>query len=1375
MKKRCRYLVDQAEIHRKVLSDRLEERNDALFQIYTDFVHISDKEQAWNDLIYLITKDKYRYIPRCISPLRAAIPYVPNKEQVWMDILKLTKDKDECVRYRALQVLKAAYSQISNKEQVCNDLIQLTKNRDGYVRQNTINALSNIFTQIQDSDKERICGCLLDLIKDQEGAVGSTAAKAIGSIFPYVSDKVQLWNVLYSLARYQDADLRNRAAKSLSLAFPYTPDKVQAWNDLFSLAEDKDRNVRLEVAELLKLAFLHVPNKELIWYNSLSLTKDEDRNVRVKAKEALIDAFPQLSSNVKAWDDLLNLTEEMEGRYAMWNIRWKVTKALIDAFPQVPNKEKSWNDLLNLSKDVNYDVKRMIIKSFKYNLHYVPNKELVWKDLLISTNENDDIVALGAVKALGVVFPYVTDKDRAWGDLLNLVKYKNGTLRRVSADVLINAFPYVFHKEKASNDLLNLTKGCNSDNAIPSWWPKLTTGERVYVTRKALEGLKYAFVYISEKDKVQAWKHIFNLIKNNDGKLRLEALETLGYAFPYHPDKKSAWSDLRSVFQDDRDVIRLGGIKLSQNNNHITPCEIAKILGLVFPHIPNKKQAWGDLHKLTRDKDENVRWCAVEALSVAFLYVPDKERQAWNVLLNLTKDENRYVRANATKALGVVFPYVLNKEEAWKYLDTLIKDEDDLIQLNAVGALEPAFSHIPDKKQAWEHLHRLTNDEVAYVRLRAVKVIGAAYLYITDKEQAWTDMLNLAKDSNNEVKASANYSLGRVSIIKATEVETDEKFRVELEKALRFFEKSATEITYSNPANFCHPFYRSFYVLTFKNGDFKAEVQKYLTEAKNASEGSKSKKELLEAIENLANALKEAEKTRDLGTMKCDLSAYKRYCDQAGELLNDTEEKAPRATKLIRKGLPVIDRRIKDLLEEIKDESDNICKTAGREEAEIGCEVRKHTNAALATDNPVEVDRELNYVLRRFDIWSDSISDEKERSYIKDTIADAKNENILGKAKNVRILVGELMKDSRKYVITGSKGVQIIEGNGNVQNMSLSSDSPETSSQNAEKSKKQVNPKTDRIPYLSVLESEIYDIFSSIYQKLREEGASEVNSKTLELLKYKLFDLTTSDGDIRWLDVGCGDGRCLEVLDAVQKREPIKYHGIDGAHKHLDEAEKRAQGYGLQNPKFEKMDAAAMNFDSEYDVISSVLLFHEVDPLGLPFVLKNMVQALKDDGTIVISDFQEPYEREKHVVVWTAEDIEHLFGKICKEARVNIEPIPAGTYPEDLGFYRGYVRKSEIDKIAFDEFMLQYDEFLMAKKEASKQKREDLRGQIRDRVCEILGRSDVDAKNLSEEDMDRIKGEIEEVYGIKAYKIDLFASQIEFLDDKIDEFRNGAR
>ena len=40
--------------------------------------------------------------------------------------------------------------------------------------------------------------------------------------------------------------------------------------------------------------------------------------------------------------------------------------------------------------------------------------------------------------------------------------------------------------------------------------------------------------------------------------------------------------------------------------------------------------------------------------------------------------------------------------------------------------------------------------------------------------------------------------------------------------------------------------------------------------------------------------------------MKYDLKSYKQYCDVAVDLLGVTGEKAPLATRILRKGLPVI-------------------------------------------------------------------------------------------------------------------------------------------------------------------------------------------------------------------------------------------------------------------------------------------------------------------------------------------------------------------------------------------------------------------------------------------------------------------------------------
>ncbi|HII05944.1 MAG TPA: hypothetical protein HA349_01090 [Methanotrichaceae archaeon] len=298
-------------------------------------------------------------------------------------------------------------------------------------------------------------------------------------------------------------------------------------------------------------------------------------------------------------------------------------------------------------------------------------------------------------------------------------------------------------------------------------------------------------------------------------------------------------------------------------------------------------------------------------------------------------------------------------------------------------------------------------------------------------------------DEDRYVRVSANHSLGKASIFKATEAEGEEDFRRELENALKYFERSAAEASFFNPAKFCLPFYRSFYVLTFKKEGSEAEVQKSLAEAKSASEGSKSKEDLLKAVENLSNALKETQSLRERGfeAAKCDLNSYRLYCDRAVELLDETEERAPGASKIIKMGLPIIDQRIKNLLEGIRDKSEEICKTGDPLEAELGCRIQKRATSALEKNcDPMEVQKEIDYILRRISLWSDSILDKDVKRYIKDNIEDAANEDDIKRLSIIRILLEDIMssKDTSKYLIKNST-VQIAEGEGHEQEMNVSS------------------------------------------------------------------------------------------------------------------------------------------------------------------------------------------------------------------------------------------------------------------------------------------------------------------------------------------------
>ena len=333
-----------------------------------------------------------------------------------------------------------------------------------------------------------------------------------------------------------------------------------------------------------------------------------------------------------------------------------------------------------------------------------------------------------------------------------------------------------------------------------------------------------------------------------------------------------------------------------------------------------------EIHQKSLSDNVEDRIEAVDQLRNNFAILPDKEA-AWKDLIRLICNTDISVRIWAPNALGTAFSAVPDKEAAWKDLHQLTGDEDSFVRYWAADALGDAFAAVPDKEAAWKDLIRLTGDEESYVRSRAADALGDAFAAVPDKESAWKDLYRLTSDEDSRVRVSANHSLGRASIFKATETENEEEFRIYLENALQYFERSAAEASSFNPAKFCLPFYRSFYVLTFMKEGSEAEVQRSLAEAKSASEGSKSREDLLEAIENLSNALKETQSLRERGleAAKCDLNSYRRYCDRAAELLDETEEMAPGATRLIKRGLPIIDHRIKETIDEIQKTAKAIC------------------------------------------------------------------------------------------------------------------------------------------------------------------------------------------------------------------------------------------------------------------------------------------------------------------------------------------------------------------------------------------------------------------------------------------------------------------
>ena len=441
---------------------------------------------------------------------------------------------------------------------------------------------------------------------------------------------------------------------------------------------------------------------------------------------------------------------------------------------------------------------------------------------------------------------------------------------------------------------------------------------------------------------------IHRMANSADVKERRNAAKHLDiFAFMYN--KEGAWEDLHRLTQDEDSGVRW---------------RAADMLGPVFSHIPDKDTAWADLHRLIQDGNEEVRGSAVYALGSAFSDIPDKDT-AWADLHRLTQDEDELVRGWAAGAFCFAFSNIPDKDEAWSDLHRLTQDEGHEVRGWAASALGSAFSDIPNTDIAWSDLHRLTQDEDYEVRGSAASALGSAFSDIPDTDAAWSDLHRLIETEGSYVQIFAYHSLGSASVYKATETEDEEKFRDELKKAIDYFESSSRESVCEsfNPAQFCLPFYRSFYAVISRQ-EAEAEATKYLDEAKKAAGGSENRKILLKAVENLANALKEAQKPLDFDKTQKHLRACRLYCDHTAELADSTRGKSPVAAAAIMRGIPIVGVKVKEIIAEIKEKAKTLCKQTKDTPLEIlGLETNERAKQ-LSNDNVQSLNAILETVLK---------------------------------------------------------------------------------------------------------------------------------------------------------------------------------------------------------------------------------------------------------------------------------------------------------------------------------------------------------------------------------------------------------------------------
>ena len=684
--------------------------------------------------------------------------------------------------------------------------------------------------------------------------------------------------------------------------FIYFPllDLNQVWDDLHKLTSDQDSDVKKAVARTINSVFFSIPNKDQALADLIRLISDQDSDVRWTAANTIGYVFSRVSDKDKAWEDIIKLITEQDN-----DIRRAAASIIISIFSHVPNKEQAWDDLHKLTFEEDKYLKKVAASAIGSSFRYIPNKNQAIEDLYNLASIEDNGVKQAVAMALGSAFPYISKKRTIFKYIFKFMYENDIYVKRNAKQSLAIALSYIFEKED------------------------------INIRNDSINSLIFTINDVSDKEK--AWTDFINLISDNDYYLRVGVMNTLGIVFPHVSNKDQVWKDVYKFI--DKDI----------NVNWTA----AKTLCSIFPYVPNKDQALFDLIRLTSDHHFAEIWNDMSYTIANYFEVLDEEL-VWKSLHDMTSDQDSYIRWTVVSFIESFFPYIPDKEQAWSDLIKLTSDAKNYVRKSASSSLASVFSYIPNKNRAWRVLHELTFNKDRDIRWGVASSLGSVYSHAPDKKQVWDDLIKLASDEKNYVRMGANYSLGRVLIIMAAESTTENEYRDNLQEAINFFKRSSEDFNvYFNPSKFCLPFYHSFYIVIFNEINAKKEVGKYLIEARKEIGKSKNKEILIEAVENLANALSEVQniENMDLETKKVNLYIFRQYCDFAANLLDDTQKSAPIATAVLKKGLPIINENLNEIIVEIQKNAEIICeKSKGKPTELIACYTNQEVQKWIISD-----------------------------------------------------------------------------------------------------------------------------------------------------------------------------------------------------------------------------------------------------------------------------------------------------------------------------------------------------------------------------------------------------------------------------------------
>jgi 2-polyprenyl-3-methyl-5-hydroxy-6-metoxy-1,4-benzoquinol methylase len=144
-----------------------------------------------------------------------------------------------------------------------------------------------------------------------------------------------------------------------------------------------------------------------------------------------------------------------------------------------------------------------------------------------------------------------------------------------------------------------------------------------------------------------------------------------------------------------------------------------------------------------------------------------------------------------------------------------------------------------------------------------------------------------------------------------------------------------------------------------------------------------------------------------------------------------------------------------------------------------------------------------------------------------------------------------------------------------------------------------------------------YSAFPRFHEVMAEDSGQTVLPALTEHILPLVPGLTERlEEGIDVLDVGCGSGRALNLMARTFPNS--RFLGYDFSEEAIARARAEAQEHGATNVRFEVKDAAALDEESSYDLITTFDAVH--DQAKPAAVLKGIAGALKDDGVYLMQD-----------------------------------------------------------------------------------------------------------------------------------------------------------